>query len=170
MSWVWNVVRNVELRHRKRGTWWFVEPITVECTSFNTRGAFTYLIYLLGQLENLVCESQGVFWIVCVITHTNVHTFLASLVTSICHTKAKCCLYSLFFIYISEVLISIRLEAFELLSIQLNFSLPSFLKCLVIYLFPPALSRISEKRRFTISARCTLPSCCSALIKTLLEK
>lgn len=66
----------------------------------------------------------------------------------ICLSKPIYCLYRLTFIYRSKVVISIWLRAFELLSIQLNFSLLSFFKSLVIYFFiSPAVSRISKERQ-----------------------
>lgn len=81
-------------------------------------------------------------------THTHFSTPSRYLCLSI-QSKPIYCLYSLNFIYRSEVVISsIWLKASELLSIQLNFSLLSFLKSLVIYFFnSPAVSRISQERQ-----------------------
>lgn len=101
------------------------------------------------------------------LTHTHTHTLLF-----ICLSKSTDCLYRHTFIHRSKVLISIWLKAFELLSTQLNF-FTSFLSQLWLFFFSLFLQQwagLVRSGSSTISLRCTLPSCCFAMIKELLDK
>lgn len=106
-----------------------------------------------------------------VITRAHTHTFPLSLALSVCFSNPIYCLHSLIYIWRSEVQISsIWLKAFELLSIQLHFSLAFLFSSprLFISLFLQQWAGLVSSCSPAISPRCALPSCCSALIKELL--
>lgn len=97
-------------------------------------------------------------------THTHIPFHFPLLSSSVFPSQYT---VSAVFIYRSEVVISsIWLEAFELFSIQLNFSLLPFLKSLVIYFFiSTALSRISQKRQSHYQ-----PKMCSSILLLCSDK
>lgn len=129
------------------------------------------------HLPTVLTKSADGFCLTCFLEaslvkhHTN-HPLHSHTLLFICLSKSTDCLYRHTFIHRSKVLISIWLKAFELLSTQLNFFHFFPFSTVVIFfsLFLQQCAGLVRSGSSTISLRCTLPSCCFAMIKELLDK
>lgn len=170
-KWIWHGKCNNKFWTQTPSPEACVKAITIECTPFNTCETFSYLIYFQGNLEIWFVKSIGCFQMYPHIRgHTN--SQLPSVCDYVCLSKPIHCLCRPTFIYRSKELISIWLKG-----LWIAFCTAKFLGFLLfqvprlfISLFLLQWGGLGRSGSPAISPRCTLPSCCFALIKKLLDK